>query len=97
MAHGYLCLVILEIGIVGKVLECWMVLGTGLWKKAACGNTLITALVGIDDLLHGRDFGVPAFLMRAIRIVDVVPIHVKDCPFHDGIVVLPNFNTANKN
>jgi len=97
MAHGHLCLVILEIGIVGKVLECWMVLGTGLWKKATCGNTLITQLVGIDDVRDGVDFGVPAFPMGAFCTVDVVPIQVKQCPFHAGLVVLPNFNTANKN
>ena len=69
MAHAYLLFGIWAIGIVGKVLECWMVLGTGLWKKAACGNTLITFHLGFHNFVERPYRVAPAFLMVALGVV----------------------------
>ena len=94
MAHAYLFFGIWAIGVVGEVLECWMVLGTGLWKKAACWNTLITFQLGFHHFLDRHYRFAPAFPMVVLGVVLGILEQMNQCKLCDLFVVLPNFNTA---
>ena len=74
-----------------------MVLGTGLWKKAACGNTLITIRLGFNGFLDRPYRFAPAFPMVALGVVLGIVEQMYQYKFCDLLVVLPNFNTAKTN